>query len=237
MGIRTSGVTDPLGVEGRHPALPASAPLGELLVPGILWGFEPRAPPLGIFIFRSPGGASRQEIDDKIGAEDRTAKVASGAIIEEWDPDTLPGSNIMRYRHVTHGGKNTVLVEKTKSKRDELEGGDEAQRTKRTPFCSTNPPAHPSSPYNENKMCSPTPPHYEMKTHNNETIVGTIWKTVSLGNGEVIHGHGQRGGKQPRRRTPPQEGERGHSGAEGRQAECLGCVVCYADGVCGHLKP
>ena len=39
LGMQASGATDPLGVERRHTVLQVSAPLGELRVPGILWGF------------------------------------------------------------------------------------------------------------------------------------------------------------------------------------------------------
>jgi hypothetical protein len=63
-----------------------------------------------------------QEIDDKIGETDRKEKVAAGTIVEEWDPETLPGSNIMRYRHNSHGGSNTTDVVRTKRKHEEIEG-------------------------------------------------------------------------------------------------------------------
>ena len=78
----------------------------------------------------------------------------------------------MRYRHVTHGGRNVVLVEKTKGKRDKMEGNAETQRTKRTRFCC--------AVTGTNDMCSQIPPpNHKMKTPNNETIVGTNNKMQS----------------------------------------------------------
>ena len=72
----------------------------------------------------------------------------------------------MRYRHVTHGGRNVVLLEKTKGKRDKIEGNAETQRTKRTRSCC--------AVTGTNDMCSQIPPpNHKMNTPNNETIVGT----------------------------------------------------------------